>query len=82
MPPKHSDHMKIKISSEEELLKVATEAIHLLSNLRHFTKKWNETHGYDLKQRKTYYEGLADSLLERLKVTEHRQSNQIKIEIE
>lgn len=73
--------MKVTIKSEQELIEVATEAIHILNNLRHFTKKWNETHGYDLKQRKIYYEGLADVLLQKLQVTEHRQSNQIKIEI-
>lgn len=73
--------MVVKITSEQELIQVATEAIHILNNLRHFTKKWNEGHGTELKQRKMYYEKLADDLLIRLQVTEHRQANQIKIEI-
>lgn len=73
--------MKIRITSEEELIEVATEAIHLLSNLRHMTKLWNESHGCELRNRKKYYEELSDKFLEKLKVTEHREAKQIKIEI-
>lgn len=73
--------MRIIISNEQELVNVATELAHVLCNLRHFTKLWNESHGFELKQRKTYYEQKADELLKRLQVTEHRQSNQIKIEV-
>lgn len=74
--------MKIRITSEQELIEIACEAIHVLSNLRYFTKLWNESHGFELKQRKVYYEKLADALLEKLNVTEHREAKQIKIEIE
>ena len=74
--------MKVVVQSEKGLIEVATEAIHVLSNLRYFTKLWNESHGFELKQRKVYYEKLADCLLEKLKVTEHREAKQIKIEIE
>lgn len=73
--------MKIKIQSEEELLKVATEALHILANLRHFTKKWNETHGYELKRRKIFYEEKADELIQRLQIEEHRTESQVKIEV-
>lgn len=74
--------MKVVVHSEQELIEVATEAIHLLNNLRHVTKLWNESHGCELRSRKKYYEELSDKFLEKLKVTEHRQANQIKIEIE
>lgn len=73
--------VKIKIQSEGELLKVATEALHILSNLRHFTKKWNENHGVQLKQRKNYYEEKADELIQRLRIEEHRIELQVKIEV-
>lgn len=73
--------MKITITSEEELLKLAKEALHILSNLRHFTKKWNENHGVQLKQRKNYYEEKADELIERLQIEEHRRESQVKIEV-
>lgn len=74
--------MIVKIHSEQELIEVATEAIHLLNNLRHTTKLWNESHGCELRSRKKYYEELSDKFLEKLKVTEHREAKQIKIELE
>lgn len=73
--------MKIIVKSEEELVNVATELVHVLNNLRFFTRKWEETYGVELRARKKYYEDKADELLKRLQVTEHRQSNQIKIEV-
>ena len=73
--------MKIKITSEQELIDVTTELIHCLSNLRKFTKLWEQRFGVELKERKKYYEKKADELIERLKVTEHRNQQQIKLEI-
>lgn len=73
--------MKIKINSEEELVKVAQEAVHILNNLRHWTKLWNAHHGKDLRDRKQYWEEKADLFLEQLQVEEHRGQNQIKIEV-
>lgn len=35
----------------------------------------------ELRERKKYWEDKADSLLQRLQVTEHRNPSQIKIEI-
>lgn len=73
--------MKIKIDSEQELIDVAQDALHVLANLRKFTKLWEESHGVQLKARKKYYEQKADDLIERLQVIEHRNPVQIKIEI-
>lgn len=73
--------MKIKISSEQELISVCEEALHIISNLRKFTKLWEQTHGVELKERKKYYETKADEFIERLQVPEHRQAGQIKIEV-
>lgn len=73
--------MKVIIKNEEELVKVAAELIHVLANLRKFTKLWNETHGVELKSRKKYYEDKADQLIERLQVEDHRNPEQVKIEI-
>ncbi len=64
--------MKIIIKSEDELVKISEEALHILANLRKFTKMWNETHGVELKERKKYYEEKADNLIERLKITKHK----------
>lgn len=73
--------MKIKITSEQELVNVAEELIHVIANLRKFTRLWEETHGVDLKARKKYYEKQADALIERLKVNEHTHPSEIKIEV-
>ena len=73
--------MKIKVTNEQELLKITEEAIHVIANLRKFTKLWEENHGVELRQRKKYYEEQADKLIKRLQITEHRQANQIKIEV-
>lgn len=73
--------MKIRIKDEQELVNVATELAHVLSNLRKFQKKWESNYGVELRERKKYWEDKADSLLQRLQVTEHRNPSQIKIEI-
>lgn len=73
--------MKITIHSEEELIQVTKELVHVLCNLRKFSKLWEQEYGVKLKERKKYYEAKADELIERLQVPEHRQVGQIKIEI-
>jgi hypothetical protein len=73
--------MKILIQTEEELLQVTSELIHVLCNLRKFTKLWEQDFGVELKTKKKRYEQMADELIERLQVPEHRQAGQIKIEI-
>lgn len=73
--------MIIKISSEEQLVSVATELIHVIANLRKFTKLWEETHGVELKRNKKYYEQKADDLIAKLQVQDHKQVHEIKIEV-
>ena len=74
--------MVIKINSEEQLVKVATELIHVIANLRKFTKLWEETHGVELKRNKKYYEQKADELIARLQVENHKHKYQVKIEVD
>lgn len=73
--------MKIKITSEEELEKVAAELIHILANLRKFTRLWEESHGVELKRYKKYYEAKSDELIKKLQVPDHQRLHEIKIEI-
>jgi hypothetical protein len=73
--------MKIKVSSEEELIKIAEESIRIIANLRKFTRLWDESHGVELKARKKYYEAQADELIERLQSTNLQRREGIKIEI-
>jgi len=74
--------MNIKISSEEELIKVATEALHILSNMRRFQKAWEQDFGVELKTRKKWFEKRADDFLAKLQVPDHSRIHEIKIEIE
>lgn len=71
--------MNIKISSEQELIQICTNALHLLNNLRQSTKDWENEHGVYTKRKKKYFETKTDEFLFRLQIEPHRQSNQIKI---
>lgn len=73
--------MKIKIQSEEELLKIAEQAIKIIANLRKFTKLWEETHGVKLKERKKNWEATADRFIESLTMEELHRNEHIHIEI-
>lgn len=73
--------MKIIINSEDELIGVAEEALHILANLRKFTVLWETSHGVQLKERKKYYEKKADELIQRLQIPEHRHPEQLTIKI-
>lgn len=73
--------MKIKIQSEEELIKIAEQAIKVIANLRKFTKLWEETHGVILKTRKKHWEAKADDLIRSLPIEELHRNEQINIEI-
>lgn len=74
--------MKIIIKSEDELARVAGEALHIIANLRKFTILWERLHGVELKERKKYYEEKADELIKRLQIKDHRHVNQIQIKNE
>lgn len=73
--------MKIIINSEDELISVAEEALHILANLRKFTALWENSHGVELKNRKKYYENKADELIQRLQIPDHRHPDQLTIKI-
>lgn len=73
--------MKIKIESEQELINVCAEALHIIFNLRKFTKLWDGVYGKELKARKKYYEKKADDFISKLELMEKRKQEKIKIEI-
>jgi hypothetical protein len=73
--------MEIKINSEQELIKVAEEAIRVISNLRKFTKLWEESYGVELKERKKRWEARADKFINELQAFELKTNECIKIEI-
>lgn len=73
--------MKIKVNSEEELIKITEEAIRIIANLRKFTRLWQETHGVELKERKKCWERNADEFIEKLQVLDLSRNEQVKIEV-
>lgn len=73
--------MNIKINSEEELIQLAANAVHILANLRRTTKEWNEHFGAPRRERKQYWEGKADELIQQLDAQHLMHHKQIKIEI-
>lgn len=74
--------LKIKITSEQELVSVAEEAIQIIANLRKFTTLWQETHGVELKKRKKCWEAIADKFISRLQMPELKRNEQVKIEVD
>lgn len=76
--------MTIKITSEEELKQVAAELLHVMVNLRHYSKAWHEYHGGALLATKKTWEIRADELLKKLEVeyTMNSTVKSYKIEIE
>lgn len=73
--------MKIIVKDEEELVKIAEEALHILSNLRKFTKLWEDQYGSILKTKKKRVEKSADEFLDKLKVQEHVRLHEVKIDL-
>lgn len=57
------NHMDIKVSSEVNLVEVATRAIHLLNNLRNANKVYETNPGFEAKQSKRRWEQQVDSFL-------------------
>lgn len=73
--------MKIHVTNEQDLIKIAEEAIRVLANLRKFTKLWEESYGVELKNRKKYWEDRAEKFIESLQAQELNRNEHVKIEI-
>lgn len=73
--------MKIIVHSEEELMQLAVDAIHILHNLRRTTEDWRLHYGSHRLSRVKYFEEKADDLFRRLHVKEANKDNPIKIEV-
>ena len=73
--------MRIIVHSEDELLEVARKLLHCGTNLRYWTKQWNEKHGGLLLQRKQYWEKKWDELMEELEARRSNLLTEVKIEI-
>jgi hypothetical protein len=74
--------MIVKINSEQELFDLAEELLRIITNLRHYTKLWEESYGVVLRDRKKCWEDRADKLIATLQIQELTRNETIKIEVE
>lgn len=73
--------MKIKIETQDELKKVAEELLHILVNLRHSTKLWNQHYGAEFSNKKKRWEQAADNFLHKLEVEKSTDKKEMQIQI-
>lgn len=71
--------MKVKIESEEQLVAMTKELLHIISNLRHWTKLWNEHFGSYYGKQKKMWEQRADDYLEKVGMRKTNQTGEIDI---
>jgi len=74
--------MIVKISSEEELIKYARELTHLVANVRHAQRLWQEHHGSELLDKKKSWEGKLDEFLKSHSVERVERLCHVEIKIE
>lgn len=70
----------VKVESEEELVQLTAELIHIMINLRFHQKYWHEHFGHQAKTNREKWELKADALLRRMNFTEHDNLKPVKIE--
>lgn len=58
--------MRITINSEDELVQLTKDLLHIMVNLRAATKDWHEHYGHYRLQKKKMWEGKADDLIAKL----------------
>ena len=73
--------MNVKINSEKELEELTRELLHILVNLRYWTKLWNEQYGSNFLKKKKLWEDRADKCLERIELTKTVNQNYIEFKI-
>lgn len=73
--------MKVVIKDEDELVAITKELLHVLFNLRYYTKLWEWDHGSRTKATKKAWEVKADELLERLEMKKTNHKGDINLSI-
>ena len=69
----------LEINNEEELKKMTQDLAHILHNLRFYTKYWQEHGGYHARERRKYWEEMADNRLDSIGLTLHNNISSVKI---
>lgn len=73
--------MKVKVTSDQELVDLACELLHVMQNMRYWQNRWHNEHGSILLRQKIRWEARADQLLGELNMEKTHKANSIKIEI-
>ena len=71
----------IKVESEEELLKMAQEAVHILKNLRYWQSAWQTHYGGELLKAKKKWEQRADDFLSNFPQEKTNHADDLSIQI-
>ena len=74
--------MRIKLTSEQELVEVSRELFHCMVNLRYWTGKWEQEHGHHNLAAKKKWERKADDLIVKYNLKKTQIKQEIKIRID
>lgn len=69
----------VEISTEEQLKKEFQEAVHILHNLRFYTKYWNEHGGFKARENMNRWQARADNYLNGHGCTLHNNINSVTV---
>jgi len=70
--------MRVIINSQEELIEYARDLTHLVANLRHAQKEWQEYYGANLLSRKKFWEKKVDDFINQHNI----EATQIEYEVD
>ncbi len=70
---------KVIHTTDKQVADQFGEVMHILHNLRFFTKYWNENGGGQARQYKKYWEEKADQLLNSHGLTTHQNTRSITV---
>lgn len=73
--------MRVIIHSEDDLVDVTRNLLHISINLIHWTKEWEKYHGKILNDRKKYWQNRMEEYLEELGARKTQLLTEVKIEI-
>lgn len=74
--------MKVIINSQDELIKYARDLTHLVANLRHAQKEWQEYYGADLLNKKKAWEKRVDTFIDQHNIETTQREFQVEIKID
>jgi hypothetical protein len=73
--------MDVKINSEENLVSVAAQAIHILNNLNNANKQWDDNPGFSARQNLRRWRQISEDFLKAISDREYS-NNKVSLKIE